>query len=87
MHGYTCWARHWETLVDHAEVVLNLNKGNGDLNNVTDDNLSGMLLDCEDDVTEENDENFQDLFDYSEKSLYDGYKKYTNHAVFETVKP
>ncbi|KAL4560489.1 hypothetical protein LXL04_032641 [Taraxacum kok-saghyz] len=46
MHGYTCWARHWETLVDCAEVVLKLNK------------------DCEDDVTEENDEIFQYLFDY-----------------------
>ena len=76
MRGYTCWSRHGETL-DRGGVVSNLNEDNVDSNNVTYDNLSGMLLDCEDDVAEEDYEKFQDLFDDSEKPLYDGCKKYT----------
>ncbi|KAL4591591.1 hypothetical protein LXL04_004560 [Taraxacum kok-saghyz] len=76
MRGYTCWSRHGETL-DRGRVVSNLNEENVDSNNVTHDNLSGMLLDCEDDVVEEDYEKFQDLFDDSEKPLYDGCKKYT----------
>jgi hypothetical protein len=45
--------------------------------NVIDDNLSGMLLDCEGDVAEEDYDIFQDLFDDSEKRLCNGCKKYT----------
>ncbi|KAL4568083.1 hypothetical protein LXL04_023684 [Taraxacum kok-saghyz] len=37
--------------------------------NVIDDNLSGMLLDCEGDIAEEDYDIFQDLFDDSEKRL------------------
>ncbi|KAL4573801.1 hypothetical protein LXL04_020618 [Taraxacum kok-saghyz] len=39
-----------------------------DSNNVRDDNLSGLLLDCDDDVAEEDYENVEDLFDGSEKA-------------------
>ncbi|KAL4557510.1 hypothetical protein LXL04_035690 [Taraxacum kok-saghyz] len=45
--------------------------------NVIDDNLSGMLLDCEGDVAEDDYDIFQDLFDDSEKRLCNGCKKYT----------
>ncbi|KAL4573800.1 hypothetical protein LXL04_020617 [Taraxacum kok-saghyz] len=38
-----------------------------DSNNVRDDNLSALLLDCDDDVAEDDYENVQNLFDGSEK--------------------
>ncbi|KAL4587465.1 hypothetical protein LXL04_000336 [Taraxacum kok-saghyz] len=65
MRGYTCWSRHGKTLVDRDEVV----EDNDDSNNVTYDNLYGMLQDCEDDVVEEDYENFQNLFYDSNKNI------------------
>ncbi|KAL4591210.1 hypothetical protein LXL04_004164 [Taraxacum kok-saghyz] len=68
MRGYTCWSRHEKTLVDRDEVV----EDNDDSNNVTYDNLYGMLQDCEDDVVEEDYENFQNLFYDSDKNILKG---------------
>ncbi|KAL4581759.1 hypothetical protein LXL04_006287 [Taraxacum kok-saghyz] len=59
------------------EFMPDLNGDNDDSNNENCDNLSGMLHDCEYDIANEDYENFQELFDESEKPLYDGCTKYT----------
>ncbi|KAL4573860.1 hypothetical protein LXL04_020680 [Taraxacum kok-saghyz] len=77
MPDYTCWSRHGEIMVGRNEVHLDLNGDNDDSNNENYDNLSGMLHDCEYDIADEDYDKFQELFDESEKPLYDGCTKYT----------
>ncbi|KAL4592300.1 hypothetical protein LXL04_005289 [Taraxacum kok-saghyz] len=77
MPDYICWSRHGEMMVGRNEIHLDLNGDNDDLNNENCDNLSGMLHDCEYDIANEDYDKFRELFDESEKPLYDGCTKYT----------
>ncbi|XP_023770042.1 uncharacterized protein LOC111918639 [Lactuca sativa] len=77
MRDYICWSQHGETLVNRSEVVSDFNDDNNDSNNDKYDDLSGMLHDWEDNVAKKHYENFQQLFDESEKPLYTGCMKYT----------
>ncbi|CAH1433784.1 unnamed protein product [Lactuca virosa] len=81
MRNYICWSRHGETLVNRNEVVSEFNDDNNDSNNDKYDDLSRMLHDWEDNVAEKDYENFQQLFDDSEKPLYTGCMKYTKLSV------
>ena len=58
MPDYTCWSRHGEIMVGRNEVHLDLNGDNDDSNNENDDNLSGMLHDCEYDIADKDYETF-----------------------------
>ncbi|KAL4583297.1 hypothetical protein LXL04_007867 [Taraxacum kok-saghyz] len=83
MPDYICWSRHGEMMVGRTEIHLDFNGDNDDLNNENCDNLSGMLHDCEYDFANEDYDKFQELFDESEKPLYDGCTKYTKLSANE----
>ncbi|KAL4587375.1 hypothetical protein LXL04_000244 [Taraxacum kok-saghyz] len=77
MKDYTCWSRHGEILVDDIIDDSEINDENDYSDHANHDNLADMLHDCEDDVAEKDYENFQKLFDESEKPLYDRCTKFT----------
>ncbi|KAJ0508051.1 putative Transposase-associated domain-containing protein [Helianthus annuus] len=90
MPKYTCWSMHGESLLDHSTSSINShindNRENNDTDldadndhsnsNEPDNNLNEMLHDMETNISDDEQENLQHLFEEAEKPLYAGCKKF-----------
>ena len=79
---YSCWSNHRESLVDRSTSSAsgndNIENTNLDVNdNLNDDNLNNMLNDLENDIGDSEQDKLQQLFEDSEKPLYNGCENFT----------